>query len=66
MDVDELKELILGSNKIFLSRGNYKGPVKLERDTIKFAFASIVSTKFIKKGGEINKKKYFSTQTRNW
>ncbi len=59
MDVDELKELILGSNKIFLSRGNYKGPVKLERDTIKFAFASVVSTKFIKKGERLTKKNIF-------
>jgi N-acetylneuraminate synthase len=59
MDPKELKELIGGSNRIFLSMGSYKGPIKLEKSTMKFAFASIVATKKIRKGEILTKKNIF-------
>ena len=59
MDGYELKTLIAASNEIHLAKGDYKGPVKEEKSTINFAFASLVSTKDIKKGDTITKKNIF-------
>ena len=50
MDKNELSELIKASKIIFESKGGVKKPLKEERKTIAFAFASIASLKDIKKG----------------
>lgn len=49
MSPKELKNLITGTQKIFLSKGNNKKMVKEEIVTSKFAFASVVAIKDIKK-----------------
>jgi N-acetylneuraminate synthase len=59
MDGNELRSLLAATNEIHLAKGNYKGPVKEEKSTINFAFASLVSTKDIKKGDRITKKNIF-------
>lgn len=59
MDSKELKELIYGSIEIFKARGKYKGPVKEEKSTINFAFASLVATEDIFPGQKISKKNIF-------
>ena len=46
----ELKELILGSNAIFLANGGNKTILPEEQPTINFAYASIVSIQDIQKG----------------
>ena len=56
LDPKELKEIIKGSNEIFLSLGDIKGPYKIEKPTIKFAFASAVAKKEIFPGDKINEK----------
>ena len=56
MDPDELKILLKGTEEIFLARGGNKKPLAEESKTIKFAFASVVSTEEIKKGKKLNKK----------
>ena len=55
MNHSELKKLIVGSNEIFLSRGGNKTPLKSEKVTIDFAFASVVSVKKIYKGEKLSK-----------
>ena len=50
MDGKALKELIEGVNILYLERGGVKGPVKEEKPTIDFAYATIVTIKSIKKG----------------
>ena len=50
MDPKDLKMLIKGSNEIFLARDGSKKPLKEEKITMNFAFASVVSIKKIKKG----------------
>jgi N-acetylneuraminate synthase len=52
MDPPALKELIEGAGIIKRARGGVKGPVKEEKVTIAFAYASVVSTSEIKKGEE--------------
>jgi N-acetylneuraminate synthase len=59
MDPKDLKELILGSNAIFNARGGIKKPLPEEKKTIAFAFASVVSTKEIKKGDILSEKNIF-------
>tara|TARA_Y100000816_G_C26093864_1_gene578477 strand:- start:1189 stop:2229 length:1041 start_codon:yes stop_codon:yes gene_type:complete len=59
MDPDELKILIRGSNEIFKAKGFGKKAVKGENSTIKFAFASVVATKEIKKGSKFTKENCF-------
>ena len=49
MDPQAAQDLIHGANTIFEQRGGSKGPVDEEMPTIKFAFASVVSIKNIKK-----------------
>lgn len=50
MDTRELEELIKGSNIIFKERGGRKGPIEQERETIAFAFASVVAVKDLMPG----------------
>jgi N-acetylneuraminate synthase len=59
MDPKELKELISGSKTIFKASGGKKLPLKEEKKTIAFAFASVVSTKNIKKGDKLSKNNIF-------
>ena len=66
MDPGELKSLINGSKIIFSAKGDHKGPVKEERQTIKFAFASAVATKNILKGEKIYFRQFFSYKTWYW
>ena len=49
IDFKKLRELIVGSKKIFLSLPGKKKPVDLEKETMKFAFSSVVAIKKIKK-----------------
>jgi N-acetylneuraminate synthase len=56
IDFLQLKELIKGSKEIHKSLPGKKKPVKEELDTMKFAFASVVSTKKIKKGEKLSLK----------
>ena len=55
IDFFQLRDLIDGAKKIKISLGGKKKPVKEEFSTMKFAFASVVSTKNIKKGSTLNK-----------
>ena len=50
MDENECKKLIKGVEILYNQRGGKKTPVKEERHTANFAFASVVSIKKIKKG----------------
>ena len=59
MDGNELKLLLNASNEVFVAKGKYKGPVKEEKSTMRFAFASIVSTRDIKKGEKLSKNNIF-------
>ena len=60
MDKNELKELIEASEQVFRARNtNGKHPVDEEKKTIKFAFASAVATRKIKKGEKLNLKNFF-------
>lgn len=49
MDSNELKDLIINSQEIFKMRGGKKEATKEEQVTIDFAFATVVTTKPIKK-----------------
>ena len=54
IDFHQLRDLIDGCNKIHKSFPGEKKPVKEEISTMKFAFASVVSTKEIKKGEKLS------------
>jgi N-acetylneuraminate synthase len=54
MNPESLKSLIMGSEIIYRSRGNFKGPVEQESNTMAFAFASVVAIKNIYPGEELN------------
>ena len=54
--ISQLKDLMDGCNKIHKSIPGEKKPVKEEISTMKFAFASVVSTKEIKKGEKLSHK----------
>lgn len=56
IDKNQLKDLIIASQKLFVSLPGKKGLLKEEKKTSKFAFASIVATKDISKGEIFNKK----------
>ena len=56
MNPISLKELIDASKKIFYSLKGEKKPVKEEKPTINFAFASVVAIKDIGKGEKFNNK----------
>ena len=55
MDHMALKDLINGSRIIFSARGDNKNPIEEEKQTIAFAFASVVAIKDIKKGQILTK-----------
>ncbi|RGX13990.1 N-acetylneuraminate synthase [Paraclostridium sordellii] len=55
MDPKELKELIGGSKEIQQMRGGKKVAAKEEQVTIDFAFATVVTTKDLKKGDVLSK-----------
>ena len=55
MDPIALKELIIGSEEIAQMRGGKKEAAKEEQVTIDFAFATVVTTKPIKKGEKLTK-----------
>ena len=65
LDPKELKELIIGSKIIFSSMKGKKRAVKEEKKTIAFAFASIASTKQIKKGDVLTKDNIFPLRPGN-
>jgi len=54
MDKKSLKELIEGSEQIFLARGGEKKPINEEIPTMDFAFVSVVSIKKIKTGEKLS------------
>lgn len=54
MDKKELKELNRAIQIIYKSRGCQKKPLKEEADVINFAFASVVSKKYIKKNEKLS------------
>tara|TARA_B100000886_G_scaffold333338_1_gene287179 strand:+ start:5308 stop:6357 length:1050 start_codon:yes stop_codon:yes gene_type:complete len=56
IDQIQLKELVEGSKKIYSAIPGSKKPVKEEKHTMKFAFASVVSIKNIKIGTKLSKK----------
>ena len=56
IDHKQLTDLIVGSKKIHVSLPGKKIPVKEEKDTANFAFASVVSIKEIKNGEILTKK----------
>lgn len=56
MDPEELKILLEGSRAIWEARGDYKGPLKEERPTIDFAFASVVTIADVKAGDKFTMK----------
>jgi len=51
---DELVELVKGSKAIFSALGGHKTILPEEQPVMEFAFASVVSTKDIKKGSILN------------
>jgi len=55
MDPIALKELIIGSEEIWKMRGGKKEAAKEEQVTIDFAFATVVTTKVLKKGDTLTK-----------
>ena len=55
MDENECKRLIEGVQILFNQRGGKKIPVKEEKGTSDFAFASVISIKKIKKGDKFSK-----------
>jgi len=56
MDPAELKMVLEGSRAIWESRGDRKGPLKEEKPTIDFAFASVVTIVPIKAGEKFSMK----------
>ena len=55
MDLDECKNLILGSQRLWRMRGGTKGALPEEKATIDFAYASVVSIKKIQRGERLSK-----------
>lgn len=55
IEPDELKDLIIGSNAIWRANGGKKNILKDEIPVIKFAYASVVSIKNIKKDEKLSK-----------
>ncbi len=56
MDPKDLRNLIQGSKDIFYARGGKKKPLKQEKSTMNFAFASVVAIKKIVKGEKLSNK----------
>ena len=55
MDEQSARELLSGASLMKKMRGGVKGPIELEKATIDFAFASVVSIKKINKGDVFSK-----------
>ncbi|WP_415313776.1 N-acetylneuraminate synthase family protein [Candidatus Pelagibacter sp. Uisw_106] len=55
IEPSELRDLIVGSDAIWKAAGGKKGILKEEIPVIKFAYASVVSTRDIKKGEKLTK-----------
>jgi N-acetylneuraminate synthase len=55
MDSKSCKELIFATKIVKQARTGKKGPVEAEKPTIDFAYASVVSTQFIKQGEVLTK-----------
>lgn len=55
MEPKDLTDLIVGSKTIFAARGGSKQPLKEEQVTMDFAFATVVTTKDVKKGDLFSK-----------
>jgi sialic acid synthase SpsE len=54
MDTEAMRQLIEGSDYLYLERGGNKGPVEEEQPTIDFAFATVVTIDDIKAGEELS------------
>lgn len=54
MDVEQCKDLIRGVEVLFKERGGKKNIIKEEKVTSKFAFATVVAIKNIKRGEKLN------------
>jgi N-acetylneuraminate synthase len=54
MDPDSLKELISASRVVFQASGGHKGRLEAEKVTENFAYASVVSTRSIRKGESLS------------
>lgn len=65
MNPQELKNLIEGANTIYISKKGKKKPLKEEKKTIAFAFASIATVKNIKKGEKLTKQNIFPVRPGN-
>jgi|TARA_B110000027_G_C16115039_1_gene299707 N-acetylneuraminate synthase len=59
MDFNDLKNMIKGSNDIFLARGGIKKALKEEKKTIDFAFPSVASLLDIHPGTKLSSKNIF-------
>ena len=59
MDFNDLKNMIKGSNDIFLARGGIKKALKEEKKTINFAFPSVASLLDIHPGTKLSSKNIF-------
>tara|TARA_Y100000768_G_C23940195_1_gene664717 strand:- start:372 stop:1421 length:1050 start_codon:yes stop_codon:yes gene_type:complete len=59
VDKKEFKILKEGAKEIFYAKGFNKNPLREEKSTIGFAFASIAATKNIKKGEKLTQKNIF-------
>ena len=55
IDQNQLRDLVVGCRKIYNSLPGIKLPVKEEKNTMKFAFASVVAIKNIKIGTKLSK-----------
>jgi len=56
MDEQECEDLIVGSKEIWAMRGGIKAPVKEEKVTIDFAFATVCTITNVNKGEQLTKK----------
>jgi N-acetylneuraminate synthase len=54
MDTEAMRQLIEGSDYLYLERGGSTGPVEEEQPTIDFAFATVVTIDDIKAGEELS------------
>jgi N-acetylneuraminate synthase len=65
MDNEELKNLKIGSKKIFLGLKGEKKALREEKPTINFAFASVAVVKNIKKNNKFTKENIFTLRPYN-
>ena len=65
MNPKELKNLIQGAKIIYISKKGLKKPLKEEKKTIAFAFASVAAVKNIKKGEKFTAQNIFPIRPGN-